>query len=73
MANRPRFANNTSGYKGVSLFGRDSKWKAQIQVDGKKRHLGYFDDKIEAAKAYDRAALELHGEFAVLNFPGRSL
>ncbi len=28
-----------------------------------------FDDPAEAARAYDRKAIELHGEFACLNFP----
>ena len=32
-------------------------------------NLGRFDTKIEAAKARDRKAYELHGEFAYLNFP----
>ena len=33
------------------------------------RHWGYYDDEIEAAFAYDLAAVELMGEFAYLNFP----
>ena len=69
QANRGRQKNNTSGYKGVSWKNGKGKWVAQIQVDGKRRHLGYFEDPIEAAKAYDRAALQHQGEFAVLNFP----
>lgn len=68
-AHRGLQVNNTSGYKGVSWRKDVAKWQAQIQVNGKRRHLGYFADPIEAAKAYDRAALEFQGEFAVVNFP----
>ena len=37
----------------------------------RKRHirLGYYATKEEAARAYDKKAKELHGEFARLNFP----
>jgi hypothetical protein len=38
-----------------------------IQVDGKKRHLGYYTSKYDGARAYGRSALELHGEFAMTN------
>lgn len=69
QANRPRTKRSTSGYKGVSWYKRFGKWQASIQKNGKKRNLGYYFDKIEAAKAYDLAARELFGEFALLNFP----
>lgn len=62
--NRPRRSNNTSGYKGVSYFKRNDKWRAQIKVNGKVLHLGYFDTAEEAAEAYARAAKLYFGEFA---------
>ena len=40
-----------------------------ITSRGKHFYLGRYDTKIEAAKARDRKAFELHGEFAYLNFP----
>jgi hypothetical protein len=66
-ANRRLLANNKSGFKGVSWSKRSRRWKSQIRK-GKVISLGYFDDPREAAKAYDSAALKLHGEFARLNF-----
>jgi hypothetical protein len=66
--NRRPNRNSTSKYKGVGWYGQYGCWRARIQVDGKKRHLGYFDNEIEAARVYDEAAIGLHGEFARLNF-----
>lgn len=67
-ANRGKQRNNKSGYKGVSWDSRARKWNAQIQVNRRCVHLGYFTDPIEAARAYDAAAPEYFGEFARLNF-----
>ena len=55
--------DNTSGYKGVTFNKENGKWRARINLDGKKKHLGYFHTKEEAAAAYEKAARELHGEF----------
>jgi hypothetical protein len=57
--------DNTSGYKGVHRF--CGRWRARIALNGKRRSLGMFADPWEAAQAYNRAALEQWGEFALLN------
>lgn len=68
--NRPKQANNTSGFKGVFPSGRPHQpWSASIKKDQRVIHLGRFGTPEQAALAYDRAAAELFGEFAVLNFP----
>lgn len=58
-----------SQYKGVYWDNEKRKWYAQIGVDGRSRHLGYFYSEIEAAYAYDTEARLRFGEFACPNFP----
>lgn len=65
--NRSRFRNNISGYIGVCWYKQYGNWHAQIGINGKQTHIGYYDNLKEAAKAYNKAALKYHGEFAVLN------
>ena len=61
--------DNKSGYKGVYFNKHANKYIAIIRVHGERIHLGCFIDAIEAAKAYDNAAIKYHGEFAAINFP----
>ena len=68
-ANSNKRKNTSSNYKGVSWYKRFQRWCAGIQVDGRSINLGYFDDEVEAAKAYDVAALQYFGEYAAINFP----
>jgi hypothetical protein len=65
--NRGVQSNNTSEYKGVCKCKQTGRWYAQIWVDGKYRWLGRHNTKREAAVAYNEAAREYFGEFAVLN------
>ena len=57
----------SSRWKGVSWHKIKGKWQAQIKIYGKSYYLGYFDDEIDAAGAYNQAALRFFGEFAWLN------
>lgn len=60
-------AGGTSGYKGVTWSKQKGKWQGYIILQGEKANLGHFACKVDAAKAYNKAALENFGKFARLN------
>ncbi|WP_412102526.1 HNH endonuclease [Paenibacillus alvei] len=67
--NRRRRKRYKYRFKGVT-YDKDkvvNKWRARISYEGKRHCLGYFYTETEAAKAYNEAAIRLHGEFASLN------
>ena len=64
------FQQNTkprgSRFRGVSKNG--SQWQVLIMVKKKKRYLGSFASEEEAARAYDKVALQHHGNKAKTNY-----
>ena len=60
--------NSTTGFKGVCFDKTKKKYMAHIHPNGRMKFLGYYDDPIEAAKAYDKAAAFYFGDFAKPNF-----
>jgi hypothetical protein len=70
-------STNTSGYSGVGFNERRGKWYSRIQLNGKRRYLGLFensdDGKIAAAEKWDMAIVERwpYEERVFLNFPDK--
>lgn len=71
---RKAHTKTSSKYKGVHFYTSRQQWQAGIvhlNIFGQETHtfLGRFLVEEDAAKAYDKAARRLFGEFAALNFP----
>ena len=58
-----------SGYFGVQKVTNSKTWSAQFQYNKKRIYLGCYKTKEEAARVYDKKAIEMLGSFATLNFP----
>lgn len=67
--NQRKKRGTRSRYKGVFWDPVNHKWCAQMTFRGKHIWLGRHAMEIDAARAYDRGAVEHFGEFARLNFP----
>lgn len=60
---------SSSKYLGVCFVRKYGMWQSAIEKNGVSIHIGSFKSEMDAALAYDRRAIEIHGEFARLNFP----
>ena len=67
--NRRKNRHTITGYKGIWQDKKTGKYWAQIHLKRQPFYMGPFETSIEAARAYDRMALDLFGPFARLNFP----
>lgn len=68
QCNREKYHGEfSSKYKGVGWMKSKNKWYARIAVDKKTIFIGYFKTELDAAKAYNKAAIYYHKEFAQLN------
>jgi len=67
LANQKKQKSNTSGYKGVSYINGNKKFKAAISFKNKDIFIGYFNNPLDAAVAYNNAAIKYFGEFSKLN------
>jgi hypothetical protein len=57
-----------SRYKGLAWDNKDKRWEVRISVNGRRIYIGRFEDEMQAARAYDRAARIYHGRYAQVNF-----
>lgn len=62
--NRCKHRNNTSGHQGVSMHQPTNKWRVQLNIKGKNKHFGYFEDFELACLVADEVRNKYYGEFA---------
>lgn len=63
LANRRRYKNNVTGFKGVGWDCQRKKYRARLKHGGKTVHSSFHDTPEQAFDAYKHAAVSLHGEF----------
>ena len=62
-------SRNTSGYIGVNFDKTRNKWLVRININGKPKNIGRYEDLTCAAQVYDKACWDLHHDLSLLNFP----
>lgn len=63
IINRKKYKGNTSKHRGVSFKKEQMKFVAQISINGKRKHLGYFAKESDASKAYEKKLKELYEKY----------
>ena len=69
---RKKRSNGKTGYFGVTNSSDRGKYRAVILINGKSKNLGSYDTAKQAAKAYDKEAIELRRPFSKLNYPKKA-
>lgn len=67
LVGKKKSKNSSSKFVGVSTKGK--RWRAYIVIDHKQINLGYYDDEISSAMAYDKKCFDIYGDLSKLNFP----
>jgi hypothetical protein len=68
MAGRPKPKNSFSKYRGVSKnTNPNHPYRASFKFKGRTYYLGAYETELEAARAYNKAASAVIGDFALLN------
>jgi len=67
--NHPKHQGSSSRYFGVYFRTKRNKWEAALCLNGRRKFVGHYNSEVEAARAYDRAAVIYFGDGARLNFP----
>ena len=65
--NASKRSDNTSGFTGVGWNKDRCRWVAYIAIDGKQKHLGYFDRFEDAVQTRKEAEDKYFGEFSYDN------
>lgn len=66
---KPIIKNTTSQYKGVYWSVHHKKWVSRVRLNYKYQNLGFYNNELDAAHAYDDGAKRVFGKYAKLNFP----
>jgi hypothetical protein len=64
-----KYKRSSTGYKGVTKYNKSGQFKSQISIRGKRIIMCGFDTAIQAALAYDQAAIKAGRKKSTLNFP----